>query len=134
MSTPDAQQPDAQLPDAPQPTVPQPTVPETLALAPAAPEPAAPEPAAPEPAAPEPAAPEPQPPADAADATSGHSYRGPRMGTVVFGMVLMAIAVTTLIAHLTDVRVDPGAVGLGVMLAAGVLLFGSAVISGVRGR
>lgn len=54
--------------------------------------------------------------------------RGPRMRTIVFGLVLLAVAVTVLVSALTTVRVDPASVALTVLIGAGALL----VMSGIR--
>jgi hypothetical protein len=48
--------------------------------------------------------------------------RGIRMRTVVFGLVLLAIAGSVLVAQLTEVSIDGGAVFLGLMISCGVLL------------
>jgi hypothetical protein len=58
--------------------------------------------------------------------------RSPRMRTLVLGLVLAAVSVTTLVHLLTDVNVDGGAVALGVILVAGVLLVAGGVASATR--
>lgn len=85
------------------------------------------------PAQPDPSAWEPGAPVATDDWQPRHP-RGPRMATIVLGLVLMAAAITALVHQVTEVQVDAGAVGLGVMATAGLLLFGSALISAVRGR
>jgi hypothetical protein len=52
--------------------------------------------------------------------------RGIRMRTVVFGLVLLAVAGSVLIAQLTDVTIDAGAVFLALMIGGGVLLIAGA--------
>jgi hypothetical protein len=52
--------------------------------------------------------------------------RGIRMRTVVFGLVLMAVAVSVLIGQLTDITVDAGVVVLALMIGCGVLLIAGA--------
>jgi hypothetical protein len=52
--------------------------------------------------------------------------RGIRMRTVVFGLVLLAIAGSVLIGQLTDITVDAGVVVLAVMIGSGVLLIAGA--------
>src|SRR5689334_16614651 len=58
--------------------------------------------------------------------------RTPRMRTLVLGLVLAAVSATTLLQLLTDVNVDGGAVALGVILVAGVLLVAGGVASAAR--
>jgi hypothetical protein len=48
--------------------------------------------------------------------------RGIRMRTVVFGLVLLAIAGSVLVGQLSNVSIDGGAVFLGLMISCGVLL------------
>jgi Tfp pilus assembly protein PilN len=57
-----------------------------------------------------------------------------RVSTVVLGLVLLAVAVLVMIQLATTLAIDEGAVALGVMAAAGLLLFGSAVVSALRSR
>lgn len=52
--------------------------------------------------------------------------RGIRMRTVVFGLVLLAIAGSVLVAQLTDITIDAGAVFLALMIGCGVLLIAGA--------
>ena len=54
--------------------------------------------------------------------------RALRIRTVVFGLILLVIAGCVLVAQLTSAHLDPGAVALGLMVAAGLLL-----IAGGRG-
>jgi hypothetical protein len=84
-------------------------------------------PALDEPAVPEPGATavvpyEPAPPAT----------RGPRMRTLVLGLVLLAVSVTTSIRLLTHVHVDDGIVLLVLLLVAGALLLGGGVLGAAR--
>jgi hypothetical protein len=58
--------------------------------------------------------------------------RGLRMRTLVLGLVLLAISVTTTIRLLTDVHVDNGVVLLVLLLAAGALLLGGGVLGATR--
>ena len=69
---------------------------------------------------------EPAPPATA------WSARGPRMRTLVLGLVLLAVSVTTSIRLLTDVHVDDGIVLLVLLLVAGALLLGGGVLGAAR--
>ena len=48
--------------------------------------------------------------------------RGVRTRTVVFGLILLVVAGCVLISQLTDMHIDPGAVALGLMVVAGLLL------------
>ncbi len=48
--------------------------------------------------------------------------QGPRIRTTVFGLVMLAVAGTVLVAQLADIHVDGGAVALVVLVAAGLLL------------
>jgi len=59
--------------------------------------------------------------------------RGVRMRTVVFGLVLLAVAGAVLMAALTEVRVDAASVVLAVMIGAGALLVVSGIRSATRG-
>lgn len=80
----------------------------------------------------EPGAPEPGAhalvPYDPAPARS----RGPRMRTLVLGLVLLALSVTTSIRLLTDVKVDDSVVLLVLLLVAGALLLGGGVLGAAR--
>ena len=55
-----------------------------------------------------------------------------RVRTVVFGLVLLAIAGTTLVGVLTDVAVDGGAVFLVLLVLAGVALLGGGLAAAVK--
>jgi hypothetical protein len=68
------------------------------------------------------------PPPDAGVARTS----GPRMRTIVFGLVLLAISITGLVRMLTDVHVDDAAVLLTLLIVAGALLLGGGVASAVR--
>jgi hypothetical protein len=90
----------------------------------------------PGPALHEPAAPEPGATAVAPFAPVGPpapvTGRGVRMRTLVFGLVLLAISVTTTIRLLTDVDLDNGIVLLVLLLVAGALLLGGGVLGAAR--
>jgi hypothetical protein len=58
--------------------------------------------------------------------------RGPRMRTVVLGLVLAAVSVTSLVRLLTDTQVDDGAVALAVLIVAGLLLLGGGLLAAAR--
>jgi hypothetical protein len=58
--------------------------------------------------------------------------RGPRMRTLVLGLVLLAISVTSAVRLLTDVHVDNGVVALVLLLVAGALLLGGGVLGAAR--
>ena len=58
--------------------------------------------------------------------------RAPRMRTLVLGLVLAAVSVTSLVRLLTDVRVDDGAVALAVLIVAGLLLVGGGIVAATR--
>ncbi len=88
--------------------------------------PALDEPATPEPGATAVAPYQPAPPA------STWSARGPRMRTMVLGLVLLAVSVTTSVRLLTDVNVDDGVVLLVLLLVAGALLLGGGVLGAAR--
>src|SRR3954454_5393440 len=83
-------------------------------------------------------APEPAPPAAGAGSPGVEPFdpsprrRGPRMRTVVLGLVLAAVSVTSLVRLLTAVHVDDGAVGLPVLIVAGLLLLGGALLAAAR--
>jgi hypothetical protein len=86
-----------------------------------------PMPALHEPAAPEPGASavvpyEPAPPAT----------HGPRMRTLVFGLVLLTVSGTTTIRLLTHLHVDYGVVLLVLLLVAGALLLAGGVLGAAR--
>lgn len=80
----------------------------------------------------EPAAPEPGATAVVPYEPAGPARRGPRMRTLVFGLVLLAVSVTTSLRLLTDVHVDDGIVVLVLLLVAGALLLGGGVIGATR--
>ena len=58
--------------------------------------------------------------------------RGPRMRTLVLGLVLLAISGTTAVRLLTDIHVDNGVVALVLLLVAGALLLGGGVLGAAR--
>ena len=65
----------------------------------------------------------------------GRERRGFRVRTVVFGLVMLAISVTSLVTLLTPVHLDAATVGLALLIGAGAaLLLGglSAAIRDVR--
>jgi uncharacterized membrane protein len=80
----------------------------------------------------EPAAPEPGATAVEPWSPAVPRSRGPRMRTLVLGLVLLAISGTTALRLLTDVRVDNGVVALVLLLVAGALLLGGGVLGAAR--
>jgi hypothetical protein len=50
------------------------------------------------------------------------SWPAIRTRTVVFGLILLVVAACVLLAQLTDAHIDAGAVALGLMVVAGLLL------------
>ena len=80
----------------------------------------------------EPAAPEPGATAVVPYEPPGITRRGPRTRTLVFGLVLLAVSVTTSLRLLTQVHVDDGIVLLVLLLVAGALLLGGGVIGATR--
>lgn len=58
--------------------------------------------------------------------------RSLRVRTAVFGLVMLAISVVSLVALLTDVRVDGGIVGLGLLIGAGAALVAGGVAAAMR--
>jgi hypothetical protein len=62
----------------------------------------------------------------------GRAARGIRMRTVVLGLVLLAVSVTSLLRVLTDVHVDDSLVVLVLLVVAGALLLGGGVASAAR--
>jgi hypothetical protein len=80
-----------------------------------------------------------EPPAAEPGATAVMPYepappvpRAPRMRTLVLGLVLLAVSVTTSIRLLTHVHVDDGIVVLVLLLVAGALLLGGGVLGAAR--
>jgi len=67
-----------------------------------------------------------------ADQPEPRMPRGIRMRTVVLGLVLLAISVTSLLRVLTDVRIDDSLVLLILLVVAGALLLGAGVASAAR--
>jgi ABC-type uncharacterized transport system permease subunit len=66
------------------------------------------------------------------DQTVLEASRAPRIRTLVFGLVALAVAVTVLVAEIADVRVDGGAVLLAVLVVAGLALLGGGVAAAVK--
>jgi hypothetical protein len=66
------------------------------------------------------------------DEPTGWHTRGIRMRTVVLGLVLLAVSVTSLIRVLTDVSIDDSLVVLILLVVAGALLLGGGVASAAR--
>lgn len=64
--------------------------------------------------------------------TPARTRRPVRVRTVVFGLVLLAISVVSLVALLTDVRVDGGVVGVSLLIGAGIALVTGGVAAAVR--
>jgi uncharacterized membrane protein len=58
--------------------------------------------------------------------------RGPRMRTVVLGLVLLVISGTGLLRMLTHTHIDDAVVLLGLLIVAGALLLGGGVASAAR--
>jgi hypothetical protein len=58
--------------------------------------------------------------------------RAVRVRTVVFGLVVLAISVVTLVSLVSDVRVDRGAVALVLLIAAGAALVAGGLGAAVR--
>jgi hypothetical protein len=94
------------------------------------------DPTRPVPALDQPLAPEPGAtavvPHEPTPAATSWSARGPRMRTLVLGLVLLAVSVTTSIRLLTDIHVDDGVVLLVLLLVAGALLLGGGVLGAAR--
>lgn len=55
-----------------------------------------------------------------------------RVRTVTFGLVMLAISVISLVALLTDVRIDGGVVGLGLLIGAGAALVAGGIAAAAR--
>lgn len=55
-----------------------------------------------------------------------------RVRTLVFGLVMLAISVVSLVALTTDVHVDSGVVGLGLLIGAGAALVAGGVAAAMR--
>jgi hypothetical protein len=81
---------------------------------------------------------EPQGPAPAVTPSAGvpgaapAHRRTPRIRTLVFGLVMLAVAGTVMVASVADVRVDGGAVFLVVLVAAGVALLGGGIAAAAK--
>jgi hypothetical protein len=80
-----------------------------------------------------------EPPAPEPGATAVAPYepvvpaaRGPRMRTLVFGLVLLTVSGTTGIRLLTNVHLDYGVVLLVLLLVAGALLLAGGVLGAAR--
>lgn len=58
--------------------------------------------------------------------------RSPRVRTVVFGLVMLAISVVSLVALMTDIQVDGSVVGLGLLIGAGAALVAGGAAAAVR--
>jgi hypothetical protein len=58
--------------------------------------------------------------------------RGVRIGTIVFGTVMLVISVVCLLALATSVNVDGSAIGLALLLGAGAALVAGGAASAVR--
>jgi hypothetical protein len=80
----------------------------------------------------EPAAPEPGATAVVPYEPAGITRRGPRMRTLVFGLVLLTVSGTATIRLLTHVHVDYGVVLLVLLLVAGALLLAGGVLGAAR--
>ena len=80
----------------------------------------------------EPAAPEPGATAVVPYDPAPPVTRGPRMRTLVFGLVLLTVSGTATIRLLTHVHVDYGVVLLVLLLVAGALLLAGGVLGAAR--
>jgi hypothetical protein len=70
--------------------------------------------------------------APTAPSTLARTPRTPRVRTVTFGLVILAISVISLVALMTDVRIDGGVVGLGLLIGAGVALVAGGIAAARR--
>ena len=95
-------------------TLPEQSVPEQSVVSPAVP-----------PTVPAPVSPGPE-------AGSVPRRRGVRIGTIVFGTVMLVISVVCLLALTTSVQVDGTAIGLALLLGAGATLVAGGAASAVR--
>ncbi len=59
---------------------------------------------------------------------------GPSMATVVWGLVLVTVAVLTVLGDLVGWNLDPTLVLPAILLGAGLLLVASATVAVLRGR
>ena len=66
------------------------------------------------------------------DGAPDQARRSPRVRTIVFGLVLLAISVFSLLALLADVRVDAGVLGLALLIGAGTALVAGGVTAAIR--
>ena len=75
-------------------------------------------------------------PASAQDAQRTHLSHpsGPSMATVVWGLVLVTVAVLTVLGDLVEWNLDPTLVLPAILLGAGLLLVASATVAVLRGR
>ena len=80
----------------------------------------------------EPAAPEPGATAVVPYDPAPPATRGPRMRTLVFGLVLLTVSGTATVRLLTHVHVDYGVVLLVLLLVAGALLLAGGVLGAAR--
>jgi hypothetical protein len=69
---------------------------------------------------------------DANTDAEGAQPRGPRMRTIVLGLVLLAISGIGLVRMLTNVRIDDTLMLLSLLVVAGALLLGGGVASAAR--
>jgi hypothetical protein len=117
-------EPPATQPVTASPTITYPTLPPAYVLTDDAADSAAPTPAPAAPAAPAAA------PAPVVDPATGR--RPVRVRTVVFGLVLLTISVISLLSLLADITVDGSAVGLAVLIGAGVALLAGGMAAASR--
>jgi hypothetical protein len=66
------------------------------------------------------------------DAVPARARRYPVVGTIVFGLVMLTISVLSLVGLLTDIKVDSGLVGLGLLIGAGLVLVAGGAATAVR--
>lgn len=60
--------------------------------------------------------------------------RGMRVGTIVWGLVLISLAALLLAVRLTDIRLDAGLVALGLIIGAGTALVVGGLLSALGRR
>jgi hypothetical protein len=70
--------------------------------------------------------------ADPAPPQPSRTSRAPRVRTVTFGLVILAISVISLVALMTDARIDGGVVGLGLLIGAGAALVAGGISAAMR--
>jgi hypothetical protein len=58
--------------------------------------------------------------------------RQPRIRTVVFGLVMLAVAGTVLVGQIADISIDGGAVALVVLVLAGLALLAGGIAAAAK--